>query len=661
MNTPLSLAQKVSRLQGPILVLGGSGFVGANLLRALLAYRTDVVGVATRFPAWRLEGLPEASIRAADLLVDANLDALLDSVKPRTVFNCIAYGGYSFETDSTLIYQTNFTLTEKIVSRLASRQVACYVHAGSSSEYGDHAAGPGEDDLPQPNSDYAVSKVACANLLHFYGKKRALPCANLRLYSVYGPLEDSARLIPAVVQAGAEGRLPPFVHPDISRDFVYVDDVCEAFVDTALNLAPGDWGGSFNIGSGHKTTIGDVAQAAAHVFDITEAPQFSMPGRHWDMADWFADVARAEAKLGWRARTSFCDGLQHTAAWYQTLEDKHRYRQVSKKFELDTKHSVSAIVACYKDSKAIPIMYERLRAVFTALKVDWEIVFVNDCSPDDTEDVLLALTRADRRVVGVSHSRNFGSQSAFRSGMEIATKNSCVLLDGDLQDPPELIEQFVAKWREGFDVVYGRRVKREASLPMQVAYKTFYRLFDRFSYLTIPHDAGDFALMDKRVVQCMLQFPERDLFLRGVRAFVGFHQTGVDYARPERQFGRTTNTLSRNIGWAKKGILSFSNTPLSMLSYFGTLLLLLSIGLGAVQIGLHLLLPHLAPRGVTTLLLCILFFGSLNLFAVGIVGEYIAKIFEEVKQRPHFIRRSIIQNGQARAAGETAPPSQHPR
>jgi len=453
MDNTLSLAQKISRLQGPVLVLGGSGFVGANLLRALLAHRTDVVGTATRFPAWRMDGLPEQNIRAVDLLVDANLEALLGEVKPRTVFNCIAYGAYSFETDSGLIYQTNFTLTEKIVSRLAQSPIACYVHAGSSSEYGDHAAGPGEDDLPRPNSDYAVSKVACANLLHFYGKKRALPCANLRLYSVYGPLEDSARLIPAVVQAGAEGRLPPFVHPDISRDFVYVDDVCEAFVDTALNLAPDDWGGSFNIGSGHKTTIGDVAQAAAQVFDITDPPEFSMPGRGWDMADWYADVARAEARLGWRAHTGFCDGLIQTAAWYHTLENKARYQQLSKKFDLDTKHSVSAIIACYKDNQAIPVMYERLKTVFTKMKVDYEIIFVNDASPDDTEDVLLALSRADRRVVGISHSRNFGSQSAFRSGMEIATKNACVLMDGDLQDPPELIEQFVGQWREGYDVV----------------------------------------------------------------------------------------------------------------------------------------------------------------------------------------------------------------
>ena len=195
-------------------------------------------------------------------------------------------------------------------------------------------------------------------------------------------------------------------------------------------------------------------------------------------------------------------------------------------------------------------------------------------------------------MIGISHSRNFGSQSAFRSGMEIASKNACVLLDGDLQDPPELIEQFVAHWREGYDVVYGRRVKREASLFMQFAYKAFYRVFDYFSYIPIPHDAGDFSLMDRRVVRALLQFPERDLFLRGVRAFAGFKQTGVDYVRPERMFGVTTNSLLKNIGWAKKGILSFSNTPLNMLSAAGIVLLGISCFLAVAQVDL----PPRCPR-----------------------------------------------------------------
>ena len=647
------LRNKISKLQGPILVLGASGFVGANLLLTLLEVRDDVVGTTSRFPAWRLEGLDETHVRATDLLVDSNLDALLDSVRPRTVFDCIAYGGYSFERDSALIYKTNFLLISQIVARLLDRKIACYVHAGSSSEYGDNASGPSEQMFPAPNSDYAVSKVSTANLIHFYGKKRGLPCANLRLYSVYGPLEDASRLLPAVIRHGLEGGYPEFVDPNTSRDFVYVTDVVDAFVTTALNLPEEHFGESFNIGSGCCTTIGDVAEVAKEVFGIPTDPTFTMPARDWDVTEWYANIAKATACLGWRPRVSFREGLGEMVKWYQNVENKERYHQVSKMYTLDTKHSVTAIVACYKDGQAIPIMYERLKATFAKLAIEYEIIFVNDNSPDNCEEAIREVSRHDRRVIGVSHSRNFGSQSAFRSGMEIATKNACVLLDGDLQDPPELIEEFVAKWREGYDVVYGRRVKREAPLHMQIAYKLFYRVFDKFSYLAIPNDAGDFSLMDRRVVRDLLACRERDLFIRGLRAFVGYKQTGVDYVRPERMFGASTNDLAKNIGWAKKGILSFSNTPLNMLSYMGSVLFVISLLLGGLQIAVRLLFPASAPQGFTTVLLLVLFFGSLNLFAVGVVGEYIAKIFEEVKQRPHFIRRAIIRDGEVRAAAET--------
>ncbi|MGO9598480.1 MAG: NAD-dependent epimerase/dehydratase family protein [Isosphaeraceae bacterium] len=644
------IADKIRRIQGPIIVLGASGFVGANLMRTLAAIRHDVYGTTTRLPAWRLSDLPDHQIRQVDLLIDSNLDGLLGSLKPRTVFNCVAYGAYSFETDSRLIYGTNFLLVTRLLARLQSLSIACYVHAGSSSEYGDRAAGPREDDPMAPNSDYAVSKVATANLLHYFGKRKRFPCANLRLYSVYGPLEDSSRLIPAVISSGLAGTYPEFVNPEVSRDFVYVGDVTEAFVDAAIGLNSADFGESFNIGTGRKMTIRQVAEASRSLFNIATAPSFTMPARQWDVQDWYANIEKAKERLAWRPRTQFEEGLRRTVDWYLSLPDPRLYLQLSKKFGLDTVYSVSAVVACYKDAQAIPIMYERLKSTFMKLNIDFEIIFVNDNSPDDSEEIIRGISGNDRRVIGISHSRNFGSQSAFRSGMEIASKNSCVLLDGDLQDPPEIIEQFVALWRQGYDVVYGRRVKREAPVLMRFAYKAFYRVFDFFSYVPIPHDAGDFSLMEKRVVQAILRFPERDLFLRGVRAFAGFRQTGVDYVRPERMFGRSTNNLLKNLGWAKKGILSYSNTPLNMMTAAGVFLFCLCIFLGILQVIARVLFPMYAPPGITTTLLLILFFGSINLLGVSILGEYIAKIFEEVKQRPHFIRRSEIRDGEIRPA-----------
>jgi len=457
------------------------------------------------------------------------------------------------------------------------------------------------------------------------------------------------------VAKGVAGELPPFVDPRISRDFVYVDDACEAYVDAALHLRPECHGESFNIGSGRCTTIADVAATVRNLFGIAEEPRYTMAARDWDVQNWYADAHKAERLLGWRAHTSVEDGLRQMADWYRALPDAKAYLASSKQIGLDRRYSISAVIACYKDGQAIPIMHRRLVETLTRLGVDYEIVFVNDCSPDDSEEVIRAISANDRHVIGISHSRNFGSQAAFRSGMEMASKNSCVLLDGDLQDPPELIEQFLEQWRAGYDVVFGRRVKREAPWYMGLAYKLFYRIFDRFSYIRIPHDAGDFSLIDKRVVRCLLQFPERDLFLRGVRAYAGFRQTGVDYVRPERMFGHSTNNLMKNLGWAKKGILSFSNTPLNVLTAFSILIFCGVSLMVVIQVIGRLLFPELTPKGITTVLLVELFFGATTLLAVSLIGEYIAKIFEEVKRRPHFLRRSIVRDGEIRNALDQPP------
>ncbi len=289
-------------------------------------------------------------------------------------------------------------------------------------------------------------------------------------------------------------------------------------------------------------------------------------------------------------------------------------------------------------------MYERLSAVFSALGVDHEIIFVNDGSPDDTASVLKALTARDHRVLAIEHSRNFGSQNAFLSGMELATGDAVVLLDGDLQDPPELIPALYEKWREGNEVVYGRRSQRAGSAMLALACRAFYRVFRRLSDVPVPLDAGDFSLIDRRVVDELLRFPETDQFLRGLRAWVGFKQAGVDYVRPERAFGRSTHSRLKNLWWAKKAIFSFSSAPIEALSYLGLTMTVLS-SLGVVyQIAESLLNPE-EPRGVSLIVSLVVFFGSLNLLAIGLVGEYLVRTFEEVKRRPRFVRKALWHGG----------------
>ncbi len=636
----------VAPLQGPILVLGAGGFVGANLLRRLLQYRSDVFGVVRGLPAWRLDGIDRRHVLEIDLIDLAATRNMVESLSPGTIFDCVAYGAYSFETDFALIYRTNFLGLVQLVELLALQKFSAFVHAGSSSEYGLKSAGPAESESLLPNSHYAVSKASASEFISYAGQVRRLPIVNLRLYSVYGPYEDTSRLMPNLVSKALAGTFPPFVNPETSRDYVYVDDVCDAFIMAAAKMSPDLYGESFNIGTGRHTTMRDLAAVAAETFGIPGEPVFgTMQGRQWDLADWYASPAKAEAALGWRAETSLADGLKRMASWVTSL-DTQAFGAATKRNAGPRRRSLSAIIACYMDGQAIPIMHARLTSVFRKLDVDYEIIFVNDGSPDDSAARILELSKTDPHVVGITHSRNFGSQMAFRSGLEMAVMQACILLDGDLQDPPELIEQFYEQWVAGHDVVYGRRVRREMPIVWGLLYKSFYRIFAKFSYVKIPYDAGDFSLIDRRVVGWLLRCPERDLFLRGLRAYVGFNQTGVDYFRPKRMFGESTNNLLKNLEWAKRGIFSFSNTPLKILSAGGVVLLFISFVASVIVTLLRLLIPDIAPRGATTLLLASLFFGAINLFAIGLVGEYVAKIMEEVKGRPRLIRAGLMRNGE---------------
>jgi polyisoprenyl-phosphate glycosyltransferase len=319
---------------------------------------------------------------------------------------------------------------------------------------------------------------------------------------------------------------------------------------------------------------------------------------------------------------------------------------------------LSAIIACYRDAPAVPIMHERLTAVFNKIGVDYEIIFVNDNSPDNAREVLAALVARDPHVIVINHSRNFGSQSGFTSGMRIATGDAVILLDGDLQDPPELIESFYQKWLEGFDVVYGERVQREATWFLQIAYKAFYRLFRSASYVPIPLDAGDFSLIDRRVVNALNSLPENNRFMRGLRAWVGFRQTGVPYVRPERMFGRTTNSLLRNLGWARKAILSFSYAPLDMITWLALSTVGLSFLAILLQVISRIFFPDLAPRGFTMQFVVILFLGGIQLLCLSIIGSYLAHIYDEVKRRPPYIVESIL--NPPKGAEKESPPSGKP-
>ena len=635
----------INALRGPIIVIGAGGFIGANLFKQLLQVRKDVYAVVRQYPTWRLNDVPSEQVVEVDITDSAAVRNLLSTVVPQTVFNCTAYGAYSFENNATLIQRTNYTAVVDFVEQLSQRPFAAFVHAGSSSEYGTNCSAPSEDGELQPNSHYALSKVATSNYLQYCGKFRQLPVVNLRLYSVYGPLEDTARLIPNLLINALRGTYPDFVRGDISRDFVHIDDVCRAFILVAAQMNPNMYGQAYNIGTGQATTIRELALQTKGLFRLTGDPVFAtMPPRQWDLVEWYSDPRKAESDIGWKAEISLEQGLIATKTWIEQLSDAD-FIQMSKRTAATRKRSVSAIIACYKDAQAIPFMYRRLTDTFKKIGCPYEIIFVNDCSPDDSLAVIQSISANDPNVLGISHSRNFGSQMAFRSGMELASTDAVVFLDGDLQDPPELIAEFYAQWEAGYDVIYGRRIRREMPWGWEILYKAFYRVFAAFSYIPIPRDAGDFSLIDKKVMAWLLVSNERDLFLRGLRAYMGFKQTGVDYIRPERMFGVSTNSFIKNLNWAKMAFFSYSNAPLNLLSTSGVVLTIAAVLCMLVSIIVKIFFPAYVPQGVTTVLLMVLFFGSINLLGIAVLGEYIGKIVIEVKQRPRLIRSAIVRNG----------------
>ncbi|HYI03372.1 MAG TPA: glycosyltransferase family 2 protein, partial [Reyranella sp.] len=276
-------------------------------------------------------------------------------------------------------------------------------------------------------------------------------------------------------------------------------------------------------------------------------------------------------------------------------------------------------------------------------------IFVNDCSPDDTEEVIRAISRNDRRVLGITHSRNFGSQSAFRSGMEIASKNACVLLDGDLQDPPELIAAFVARWREGYDVVYGVRTQRTwDTAAKRLSANWFYRVFNSMSPVRIPENVGDFRLVDRRAVDVLRQLPERNRFMKGLFAWVGFNAVGVPYERPQRAAGSSKFNLWRLWNFALDGVVSFSTAPLRAWFYVGVVIAAISV-LYALFIITRVLIFGIDTPGYASLLIAVLLMGAIQLLSLGIIGEYLGRLFLEVKGRPIYVVEGVYEDGDIQA------------
>lgn len=636
------------QVPGPIVVTGVNGFIASHLVSQLRTVRADVHALSRTTNPWRAKALDVGPVIATP-----SRGALMEAVraiKPKTIFNLAAHGAYEFQTDRERMVDVNFLaicdLTDVALSLGSS-----IIQAGSSSEFGRNSQGPTANSVLQPNSMYAITKAAASQWLSHQARENDLRSCTLRLYSVYGPVEDPGRLFPTLIRKGLRSQLPPFASASTSRDFVYVADVVQAFILSAIAVHGHARGQDISICTGRATTMAEIAHLACTEFRLSQEPEFGSISRAWDLDLWYGDPHAAEHLLGWRATTSLTEGLALTRRWYEApgrrefLEQRQDSGAESEAQRRLITPCLSGVVACYRDADAMPYLYERFKQTATELGLDFELIFVNDASPDNAIEVLEALSALDSRVIGIHHSRNFGSQSAFLSGMRRATGDYVVLMDGDLQDPPELLLKMWSKMLEGFDIVYGHRADREAPWIMNKLYRIFYRIFDKLAPFHIPRNAGDFSLMSRSVVDVLVEMPERDLFIRAQRAYLGFRQVGVDYIRPERMFGRSTNNLRRNFGWATRGVLAVSRAPLTGLSVFALGLFFVALALIVLQVVARLFFPDLAPQGLTSISILVLGLGAVNLLAVAVVGEYVGRVLEESKRRPRFITSALTESG----------------
>lgn len=301
--------------------------------------------------------------------------------------------------------------------------------------------------------------------------------------------------------------------------------------------------------------------------------------------------------------------------------------------------TISIIAPVFNEAETLPALFPRIAEVMDASGEPWELVLIDDGSQDGSTEIIRDLGKKDPRVRPVIFARNFGHQLAVTAGMDYSRGEAVVIIDADLQDPPEVIQSMIDKWREGFEVVYGVRTDREGETWFKLATASlFYRLIYRITDVDIPLDTGDFRLLDRKVVEVMKQMRERHRFLRGMSAWVGFRQTGVEYKRAARMAGETKYPLKKMMKFASDAITGFSFLPLQIATYLG----FISAGLSIIAIPIVIYLRASGSQaffGQASALLAVLFLGGVQLISLGILGEYVGRLYDQAKGRPLYIVR----------------------
>jgi len=309
---------------------------------------------------------------------------------------------------------------------------------------------------------------------------------------------------------------------------------------------------------------------------------------------------------------------------------------------------ISIVIPCYNEREVLPQLHTRLAAVAEGWNEPFEVVLVDDGSKDGSWEIFHDIHQRDPRWKVIRLARNFGHQTAISAGIHYAHGDCVIIMDADLQDPPEELHRFIAKWREGYEVVYAIRATRKENLFKRISYRAFYRILRALADIEIPLDSGDFCLMDRKVVNLLKAMPERNRFVRGLRSWVGFRQIGLEYQRGARAAGEVKYTFRKLVKLALDGVVSFSTTPLKVATYFGFIVSFFAVFGVVFTIIQRLYAEWFAQRGFpyvpgySPTIIAVLFLGGVQLISLGIIGEYLGRIYEEVKGRPPWTVQAML-------------------
>lgn len=647
-----------------ILVTGSQGFLGSHIVA-----RGKSLGRAM-VPTCR--GASRGEALQLDVCDPQSVEEAFRRILPSTVIHCASYGVNYADQDPDLAMKVNICGSLRVLESAARYGTKRVVHIGSCFEYGDQA-GPISEGAPlNPTAIYGATKAAVTLLLRERAKGLGIDLMVLRPFGMWGPGEPRHRLIPQVVEACLDGRPLKLTACEILRDYTYVEDMAEKILALAT-LPQVARGMVINVGSGRGVQLRDFVLSVARVLKGEQLMHFGqLAYRPTEMMSLVADVEQSRRLLGASREILLADGVNrmvtslvasrspaspHSVAYdvgaspmrtfAESVSDNPCERPelpLSEAKEVRPgRQLLSIVVPCYNEEEVIGETVKRLTLLCTQIAdLDVELIFVNNDSSDSTWTQLKRFAEREPRIKLISLARNFGYQISTTAGIDAARGDAVVIMDADLQDPPELVVEMIGKWREGYDVVYGTRSTRLGESPLRMLITSwFYRLLNRISDVPIPLDTGDFRLMSRNVVNTLKAMPERDRFIRGMVSWIGFRQTAIPYRRAERFAGESKFPWSSLFSFAFDGITSFSTAPLRICAALG--LFCASLALFGILYALYIrLFTDTQVEGWAALMISVLFVGGVQLLSLGILGEYIGRIYNESKHRPLYVAREYV-------------------